>query len=152
MFYLIWESSLETGIDVIDSQHRRIVDYINQLHGAIARGDNAIVARVIDQMVDYTKTHFAFEEELMAKAGYHQTEAHTAIHNAFADRIEIYKQRFLAGDDISKRLLSDLRIWLTNHIKHEDGDYARVVKAYLRIGTKKTWLAKTLDRLFGATQ
>lgn len=28
------------------------------------------VGEVIDQMVDYTLTHFAFEEEMMEKAGY----------------------------------------------------------------------------------
>ena len=36
---IIWESKLDTGIDVIDHQHRRIVDYINDLEIAKAMGD-----------------------------------------------------------------------------------------------------------------
>ena len=33
---IAWNSELDTGIDVIDQQHRRIVDYINALEAANA--------------------------------------------------------------------------------------------------------------------
>jgi len=33
-----WTNDLNTGIDVIDSQHKRIVDYINELERAIKQG------------------------------------------------------------------------------------------------------------------
>ena len=35
MAYLDWKDELNTGIRVIDGQHRRIVDYINQLHDIV---------------------------------------------------------------------------------------------------------------------
>ena len=149
MFYFVWESSLETGIDIIDTQHRRIVDYINQLHVAISDKDRNEVERILNQMIDYTITHFTFEESLMEKAGYAHVGAHKAVHEAFTNRIASYKQRFDNGEDIAQKLLSDLRIWLTNHIKHEDGDYSGVVKEPLRRDIDKGWLSKTLGRLFG---
>ena len=34
MAYLHWSSDLDTGIDVIDKQHQRIVDYLNELNTA----------------------------------------------------------------------------------------------------------------------
>ncbi len=150
MFYFVWDSSLETGIDIIDSQHRRIVDYINQLHDAIVDNDAANVESVLNQLIDYTITHFTFEESLMDKAGYNYVDAHKMVHQAFTSRIGNYKQRFENGEDISKKLLSDLRIWLTNHIKQEDRDYSEVVKAHLRGDSDKGWLSKTLTRLFGS--
>ena len=36
---IIWDSKLDTGIDVIDHQHKRIVDYINDLEIAKLKGD-----------------------------------------------------------------------------------------------------------------
>jgi len=34
MALLLWQDDLNTGIEVIDDQHRRIVHMINQLHQA----------------------------------------------------------------------------------------------------------------------
>ncbi len=38
MDYLEWTKDLDTGVTVIDKQHRRIVDYINQLVDATETG------------------------------------------------------------------------------------------------------------------
>lgn len=149
MFYFTWDPSMDTGIDIIDDQHRRIVDYINQLHDAINDKSKAEIEQILNQLIDYTVTHFTFEESLQAKAGYAHLEAHRKVHEAFTARIGDYKERFDRGEDISKKLLSDLRIWLTNHIKQEDRHYADTVKAHLDGGQHKGWLSKTLGRLFG---
>lgn len=148
MFYFVWDSSLDTGIDIIDTQHRRIVDYINQLHDAIAKSNHAAVHNVLDEVVDYTLTHFTFEEKMMERAGYQHCEAHRVVHEAFSSRMRDYRDRLARGEDVTKRLLSDLRIWLTNHIKNEDRDYIPVVKAHLQGDGDRGWLSKTLSRLF----
>ena len=65
-----WDESLSVGINVIDAQHKRIVQYINELATARDNGDRATIGKVLDGMIDYTVTHFAFEESLMERAGY----------------------------------------------------------------------------------
>ena len=62
---IIWNDTLNTGISVIDSQHRRIVAYINALEEARSAKDRAQVGQIIEQLVDYTQSHFGFEESLM---------------------------------------------------------------------------------------
>lgn len=131
MSHLHWEPSLDTDIDIIDDQHRRIVDYINQLHDAIARKDRAAVGATLDRLIDYTITHFSFEERLMAQAGYAHLDAHKTIHDAFKNGVVAYKRRFDDGEDIAKQLRSGLCVWLIDHIKREDGAYTGVVKAHL---------------------
>lgn len=148
MSYFTWDSSLETGIEAIDVQHRQIVDYINRLHSAIAESDDASVREVLEQVVDYTLTHFAFEEQMIARAGYRHLASHTEVHRVFAERVRQYQARMAQGEDVSKKLLSDLRIWLTNHIKNEDRDYSAVVKAHLQSGEDQGWLSRTLGRMF----
>lgn len=148
MFYFVWDSSFDIGIDVIDRQHRHIVDYINRLHEAIATNNQAVIHEVFDLVVNYTLTHFTFEEKLMEQAGYPHTDAHREVHKAFTQRIQDYRVRLLRGEDVAKRLLSDLRIWLTSHIKTEDRDYAEHVRMNLADPGQQGWLSRTLGRFF----
>ncbi len=131
MSHLHWEPSLDTDIDSIDTQHRRIVDYINQLHDAIAHHERAAVGQTLDQLIDYTITHFIFEERLMEEAGYVHLAAHKAVHESFKTGVASYKRRFDNGEDIAKQLRSGLCVWLIDHIKREDGAYVDVVKTHL---------------------
>jgi hemerythrin len=45
-----WSADLDLGIDVIDSQHRRIVDYINEINVAIRQQDVAMVFDVMERL------------------------------------------------------------------------------------------------------
>lgn len=100
MAYLIWRNDLNTGIEVIDSQHKRIVDMINRLDLAQAQGQ-AVVGKVIEELVDYTVSHFAFEESLMESAGYQFSRAHKRIHDLFIKRVSGYRTRYEQGEDIA---------------------------------------------------
>ena len=65
-----WSPELETGIPEVDTQHKRIVNLVNQMQEARLNKDMETVASVITEMVDYTLSHFAFEEALMEDARY----------------------------------------------------------------------------------
>lgn len=147
--YLIWDSSLETGISIIDSQHRQIVEYINNLHSAVSTNDHNLSREVLDEVVNYTLTHFSFEEEMMEVAGYVHCEAHCRVHQAFMTKVSQYRIRLHNGEDVTRLLLSDLRIWLTNHIKNEDNDYAKTVNLYLHGDDDVSWIKKSFIQLFG---
>jgi len=66
--HIEWTEDLNTGIQVIDSQHHRIVQYINKLYDIQNTHDRKQVEQVLDELVDYTLSHFAFEESLMEAA------------------------------------------------------------------------------------
>ncbi len=149
MSYLTWDASLETGINIIDSQHRQIVDYINRLHSAVSTKDHDLSRGILDEVVNYTLTHFSFEEEMMKVAGYAHYDAHCRVHQAFLTKISDYKIRLHNGEDITKLLLSDLLIWLTNHIKNEDNDYTKCVNIYFHGDDDISWIKRSLVRLFG---
>jgi hemerythrin len=148
MSYFVWDESLNTGIPVIDSQHRRIVDYINQLQDAISTHDEGVVQEILDDLVEYTVSHFSFEEHLQEQAQYANFEAHKKTHEKFTARINDYQERFHAGEDIAETLLSDLRDWLIKHIKQDDADYVGVAKAKMD-SFDQGWMSKTLSKVFG---
>ncbi|MFT3762154.1 MAG: bacteriohemerythrin [Pseudoxanthomonas sp.] len=152
MALLIWQDDLDTGIDIIDGQHRRIVEMINQLHSAQLGHHDAVIGDVIDELVDYTLSHFAFEEELMEEAGYPFCAAHKRVHEIFTKRVAEYRMRFRAGEDVTDDLKSLLSRWLFNHIRSDDKAYAETVKQHLnhfvRTHQEGGWLSRTVRRLF----
>jgi hemerythrin len=154
MAYLHWSSDLDTGIDVIDKQHQRIVAYLNELNTANEGGDLAVTNHVLGELVDYTLTHFAFEEELQERAEYPFLKAHKRVHEIFTRRVAEFQKRAAAGENVAPELLSMLKIWLVNHIKGDDADYVESITTMLGLegGRNKIaggWVGYALKKFFG---
>lgn len=152
MAHLVWTPDLNTGIDVIDSQHQRIVEYINQVHDArMARG-KVRVGEIVDTLVQYTVSHFEFEEALMQDAGYKYTRPHKKVHELFVRRVADFQQRIRAGEDVAEDLLDLLHRWLFSHIRNEDAAYATAVKGNMQVlveqNTSDGWLQRSLGKFF----
>ncbi|WP_444917229.1 bacteriohemerythrin [Microbulbifer sp. JMSA003] len=146
MSYWSWDASLSVGINLIDEQHRRIVDYINELDLAHIENDKERISKVLIGLADYTSTHFDFEEDLMERSGYPLSDTHKKVHRSFVAQIDSYVEQHENGKDITRRLMSDLKIWLTNHIKNDDKDYSPYVRKEM---TKhQGWISRTVHRLF----
>jgi hemerythrin len=125
---IVWTDDLNIGIDVIDNQHRQLVDYINALEG-VDEHDLSAVSSVLDNLIDYTISHFSYEENLQKEAGYMFALPHKQIHEEFIKQVSLYKYRHNKGELISSELYKMLCIWLKHHIQHDDRDY---VDQYLR--------------------
>ena len=123
-----WSDDLSTGIPAIDDQHRRIVGYINDLRTARCQQG---VAETLGELLDYTLSHFKFEEDLMAAAGFDGLEEHKHTHDDFRARIEAFGARHARGEDISDELLALLTRWLYEHIAEDDASYAPGVRQQL---------------------
>lgn len=121
-----WVSDLDTGISAIDDQHKRLLHYINQLAGDL---DRAAVGRVLSDLVDYTVSHFAFEESLQVQAGYSHVRAHKDVHDKFIEHVASFVERHEKGEDVVEDLYIMLSTWLINHIKRDDMAYVSEVKA-----------------------
>lgn len=132
MAYLEWQDSLNTGISVIDGQHKRIVKYINELHEAKVKGNynKSKIDNIVIQLIDYTVSHFAFEESLIIEAGFEQAQAHKQNHKSFSNQILKFKQQNANGEDIVDSLLKLLHDWLYIHIQKEDAQYVEAVNKH----------------------
>ncbi|MFO1367332.1 MAG: bacteriohemerythrin, partial [Acinetobacter sp.] len=83
---------------------------------------------ILDNIIDYTQSHFTFEESLQEEANYKYRIPHKRVHDLFIKKIESYRERFELGHDIDKELHEVLSKWLINHIRHDDADYVGAVK------------------------
>lgn len=82
----------------------------------------------------------------MAKAGYPMTEGHKKIHGDFIQRIENFATAHHNGKDISTNLLTELQMWLINHIQQEDVSYSPFAKRYLQNNSPKKGLRRFFDK------
>ena len=70
---MTWTDSMSVGVKVLDDDHKKLVDMVNELHDGILEGHrHEALAHVLDQLVHYTKVHFAREEQLFDKTKYAQ--------------------------------------------------------------------------------
>jgi hemerythrin len=150
---IAWTSDLDTGIEAIDQQHRKIVDYINELEVAILKKDSAATGRVLDGLEEYCRLQFAFEEELQVKAGYKHAASHKMVHDVFTKRMAKYRERHKAGEDIAGLLHEALSTWLLLHIKREDKNFVPDVKrsmgGMVSGDDGGDWLSRSVSGFFG---
>ena len=61
-----WSAQYETGILLVDTQHKKLVDAINTLHDAMKEGKGKEkIESTLNFLVEYTVLHFSAEEKLM---------------------------------------------------------------------------------------
>lgn len=149
---ILWTTDLNTGIEVIDGQHMRLVEYINELGVAIQQHSRESVGTVLNELVDYTLSHFSFEESLQEESGYKNAKTHKAVHELFVKRLERYIEKHQAGEDVAQQLHTMLSTWLIQHIKRDDMDYILQVKAKIKhiVQNKQegNWLSRSLSKFF----
>ena len=110
---------------------------------------------MIEELVDYTQSHFAFEESLMKEAGYKFLEMHKKVHELFIRRVSDFTLRFAKGEDIAGEVHVMLVRWLSNHIANEDRDYVDAVKAMMKRKNpteqehKKGFFSSLYKKIFG---
>ena len=127
MALIKWDKTLSVNVQEIDSQHQRLIELINQLHSLMMAGQGKdAVGLVLEDLVDYTKTHFSFEEKLFAKFNYEHTKEHILEHKKLAEKVIAFQNDFKAGKaTVTLDVMNFLKDWLTNHIKGTDKKYSK---------------------------
>lgn len=123
VLYIVWTESNNTGIPIIDEQHRSIVATINSLYYFLQEGHGAeISASTLVIIEQYANIHFRTEERLMAEAGYPALNEHVLMHKNLAEKTKgfFYESRLKNEPDIILRFLKE---WWMSHINKEDKKY-----------------------------
>lgn len=126
MTLMKWSTHFLTGIDLVDQQHRRLVELVNAVAPTLVR--NKATTReclaLIDRLTDYAATHFRAEEEYMRQAGLsgsaHMQE-HVRMHQGFVENVARMRQQVESGTALDgEQTMRFLASWLTFHILVQD--------------------------------
>jgi hemerythrin len=128
-----WDSSLETGYDQVDNQHKQLIVALNSLIEASqsGQGDKAVM-QTVDFLTGYTIKHFADEEKLQQKYDYPDFLNHKRIHDEFKVTVKDMTDRLIKEGPTSElvaEVSAAVGAWLLNHIKGDDFRMAAYVKA-----------------------
>lgn len=125
-----WTDELNVGFELIDKQHRVLLDMINELYDALMeiRGQEAL-RKIVNRMVEYATIHFMTEERQMVEYKYEDYENHKIIHDSFSRKaVDLKNQLSEDGFILSLDVLNFLRDWLINHIQGTDRKYISCFK------------------------
>lgn len=125
MALLTWRDSYSVKVPSLDDQHQRLVGLINALHDAMTSGEGkAKLGDVLRELVTYTRVHFSFEEQQMARAFYPELKAHREQHRALIEQVGALVARLDEGSSVVIETLAFLRAWIVEHIQQQDMAYS----------------------------
>lgn len=126
-----WKAEYALGHVEIDGQHKRLFELANELHSAMSLGKGKdALSKTIENLVSYTKQHFANEERLMKLHHYPDYLLHKADHDALTKQVVDFHTEFDAGRaGLTIDLLTFLQDWLTHHIGETDRKVATFLKS-----------------------
>ena len=118
MDFFVWDDRFVTGVGSIDEDHQVLLGLVNRLHNAMLTGTaRKDIENIIDEMVRYTKSHFAREEDLMLKTQYSELAEHKLLHAHFVTKSIQFRDDFKSGKiGLSVAIFSFLKDWLSGHI------------------------------------
>ncbi len=131
MALMAWDESYSVNVREIDSQHRRLVRLLNELHEAMKFGRSRDgLGEIFHEVVEYAKYHFATEERLMREARFPDYLLHRAVHEDVISRLADFHGQFDdRGPAITMMTLQFFRDWLRNHFVAEDQAIGRYVNS-----------------------
>ena len=128
--FLEWDEEWDTGIQIIDSQHRsmgrelnRIAHLLNETGGATPHHD--IVDKLLNRFLALTRDHFNKEEKEMRKLDYADYAEHRKEHSMLLAELALYIreiQRSRSHPDSS--MLTNLKHWFIAHMVTADKAFA----------------------------
>ena len=127
-----WDDSLSVGIDIIDEQHKVLIQKLSDLFKAIEmQQGEAEIMKTLDFMIDYTNFHFSSEEEHMAEQKYPGLGSQQKQHEEFKDTLKHIVEDF-EEEGPTRALTTSINTflvnWLINHIKGIDLKFGEFLK------------------------
>jgi hemerythrin-like metal-binding protein len=110
---MIWKEEYSVGNDLLDAQHRRLIELVNRVDGEESLDD------ILAELERYAEEHFRDEERLLESVGYPDLDKQQHQHAAFSSWLErLHREHREDGGGAVTRhdLQRYLRVWLANHL------------------------------------
>ena len=123
----VWGQPFETGVELIDTQHQRLVALVNVLGEALVQDDKAASLDLLEQLKAYAAYHFEAEEAWSVQAGQppQALASHHETHNGFVHQLAQFADGWCGGGEKAQALHRFLTSWLITHILGDDRNMVR---------------------------
>ena len=123
----VFDDNLITGNDMIDSQHKELIDKINDLLIACEedKGTDEVL-KMLAYLKDYTNFHFSAEEKFQEEIDYPGLKEHQQKHAEFVATVDRLEETAKAGitPEFTELVQKEVIDWLYYHIQGFDRSVA----------------------------
>ena len=100
-----FDDSLVTGNEMIDGQHRELIEKINNLLDSCETSKDKLVAvKTLDYLADYTEFHFGEEEKLQESINYPGVNEHKKEHDKLVEKKRKIEAKIRAEEERKRRI------------------------------------------------
>ena len=131
MISLLWEDRFNTGVEVIDAQHKSIFEYMTRIYNRLVDDKQSCepINSKLDQLTIICKVHFMEEENLMDELDYPSASEHKHLHDMFLadiDRVKIANKQCHTPAVLNDFI--NLRDSFISHILNETQEISNYLK------------------------
>lgn len=126
-----WKKELETGIEIVDSQHKEFLKHANKFLIKVRAGKiDEGIEEEFEFVRHYLLYHFQAEETFLLDSGYEDYKKHQAEHLELKFRAKEAELRICnaKGEEVIKEFASFINSWVIQHILKSDLLFASYYK------------------------
>ncbi|MBC7951825.1 MAG: bacteriohemerythrin [Rhodospirillaceae bacterium] len=127
MALIDWSDRLSVHVVEFDQDHQRLISILNNLWEASEeRRGHEVIVTLLGELIDYTRTHFAREEEMFVRWDYPGAAKHVDAHRKLVAMAGELQAKFAqeGSEIVADEVFDFLRDWLIRHILGDDAIYA----------------------------
>jgi hemerythrin len=129
---IAWNQSYSVNVEVLDDQHRKLFDIVNQVIDIYESGSGDLLAAIND-LIHYLSVHFHQENMVMMNANYPGLLTHSKQHQQFTEKIEEFLKGYAKGDrDLGFKMVAYLKDWVRDHTTTADLQYGKYLIEHTR--------------------
>ena len=122
-----WSHTLSCGIQIIDEQHKGLVNLVNDLFNHVTGNEeeeHKYFNKVIQEAVKYVKIHFATEEKIMIATKFQGYPGHKKAHEMFILTVVDKIKEYNTGKKLTlQNFTKFLKDWILSHVAVMDKQY-----------------------------
>ena len=130
-----WKEEFNLNIDEIDKQHKKLMEIGRRAYDIAVIDDGYDrydeIMTIIDELLEYTKYHFEYEEDMLKKCNYDHIHDQEEEHGFYVYKINEVASREDIDDNQRKvilEIIDFLSEWISKHIMIADRKYAEFLK------------------------
>jgi hemerythrin len=153
---LDWATVPRIGIDILDEDHRVLVEILNSINSAVQLGQGGLqdAQTALTRLYQYTELHFTREIEFMRCSGFIEVDSHSLDHEKFKQQVLALRRRLIKQKkDIRGPIVNFIKVWIVQHIIKSDMIFSRFLieqKIDIEQLTKKVMVDKGAALMSGS--
>jgi len=131
---LAWSKKMSIGNEIIDTEHKKILDLVNEVESVIKKKDSALFMQALDMLEKFTRSHFEHEEKI-AHAIDFPFEEHDMEHQYILGEFRAIKDRVADNqgkwsESVAEHYYMFLSTWAIDHVMEDDMKMKPLLETY----------------------